>query len=362
MRGAELQRRARRLAVAVTLLATVAGAAEPIDLRPEGDESFGADTPIGRVAYGLGRGLRLGDSGLHIGGFATAEAERLEDGSSFGGLEGVNFLLSFDPSPYFHAFSEIELGRILEADDEHTGASSDPELEIERLYGDFGTADALNLRAGKFLTPFGRWNQAPHEPFVWTTSEPLIVEEVFDESVTGAMVWGSVFPEAVPLSYSLYGQFVDPLDADPDPPPADRSAGARLELGDATRWTAAASYFATKRPESDWHHLGGIDALWRPVPRLELSMEALAGEGAFEGGGQWGIFAQGVWELVPTVHLVGRYEHFDPPAGERAVDLYIAGFAWDPAPFLRLKADYRFANHLDERAAPGVRASFSVLF
>jgi hypothetical protein len=38
------------------------------------------------------------------------------------------------------------------------------------------------------------------------------------------------------------------------------------------------------------------------------------------------------------------------------------GFAWVPFYWLRLKADYRFADHLDERSAPGLRASFSILF
>ena len=50
---------------------------------------------------------------------------------------------------------------------------------------------------------------------MWTTSEPLIVEEVFDETTTGAMLWGTVFPRGGALSYSLYGTFLDRASARP---------------------------------------------------------------------------------------------------------------------------------------------------
>jgi hypothetical protein len=95
---------------------------------------------------------------------------------------------------------------------------------------------------------------------------------------------------------------------------------------------------------------------------VEVSGEALFGEGSREDGTLWGLYAQTVVETVRTLYLVGRYERFDPPEGGRAVNLFDLGLAWVPVPYLRFKADYLIADHRDERAGPGLRMSFSILF
>lgn len=326
-------------------------------------ETFGADTPFGRLSYQAGRGLRVGNTGLVVGGFTTAEVERLEGGESRGGVDGINFLAFIDPLPFLHLFTELELGPLAELESDRRGVRSAPKLEINRLYLDFGTRDALHVRFGKFLTPIGRWNLTRIEPLLWTTSEPLIVEEVFDETVTGAMLHGSVFPRGGALSYSLYGTFLGPLNVDPAERPAKRSAGAHLEWASLRGWSVGASYFASQiRSNGEWNHLGGADLLWQPHRRVEVSGEAVFGEGSRENGGLWGLYAQTVVELVPTLYLVGRYERFDPPRARRALNLFDLGLAWTPVPYLRFKADYLIADHRDELAEPGLRLSFSILF
>jgi hypothetical protein len=322
----------------------------------EGPELFGVESPIGRIDYRAGRGLQLGDTHLTIGGYATVEAERLEDGASEGGLD-VNFFLSADPTSYLHLFSELELGELaLWEGGERPRV--DPQFRVERLYGDLGRDDRLNLRFGKFLTPFGRWNQILADPLLWTTSEPLIVEEVFPDEQSGAMLWGTLFPAGQALTYQLYGSFLDRAISEP----ARDGAGGRLEWTGNHGVSVGASYLASCRPGADWRHLGGLDAVWQPFERLELSTEVLAGEGVHAAGFQWGGYAQAVVETVPTLYLIGRYERFDPPASGRGIDLFDVGLTWIPRPYLRVKVDYRIADHLDDLSAPGFRASFSVLF
>jgi len=230
------------------------------------------------------------------------------------------------------------------------------------LYLDMGASDALSVRVGKFLTPIGRRNLAPAEPLTWTTSEPLIVEEVFDESTSGAMLFGSFFPGGDTLSYSLYGAFLDPIDADPTAPPADQTAGTRLEWASLGGWTLGASYFASEIEGGEWNHLGGADFLWQPSGRVELSGEAVFGEGSRGDGALSGLYIEGAVETVPTLYAVGRYERFEPPHAERVVDLFDLGLTWVPASYVRLKADYLIADHLDELTEPGLRVSLSVLF
>jgi hypothetical protein len=326
------------------------------------EETFGANTPLGRFSYQAGRGLRLGKTGLTVGGFSTVEAEFLEGGARRGGIEELNFLISFDPVPFAHFFTELGVGTLAELERGRKGVHSNPSLEVERLYLDLGTSDALRLRFGKFLTPIGRWNLARIEPLLWTTSEPLIVEEVFDDSTTGAMLHGSVFPQGGALSYSLYGTYLTPLDAESDEHPARYSAGAHLEWASLKGWTIGASYFASQLENKEWNHLGGADLLWYPHRRVELSGEVVFGEGSREDGRLWGLYAQTVVEMRRTLYLVGRYERFDPPDGGRAINLFDLGFAWVPVPYFRFKADYLIADHRHELAAPGLRMSFSLLF
>ena len=367
-------RLARHLMVSAMLAVSTAGMTPAPAGVPEmtgaGVEVFGANTPLGRLSYYAGQGLRVGETGLVLGGFATAQAERLQGGERQAAVEGLNLFAFYDPLPAVHLFTELELGPLAQWEQGADGVRLNPEVEVERLYLDLGASDTLNLRLGKFLTPFGRWNQAPVEPLTWTTSEPLSVEEVFDETATGAMLHGSLFPRGEALSYALYGAFLDPLDADPEAPPAEHSVGARLEWAGLGGWTAGASYFiseagasetgASETGDTAWNHLGGVDLLWQHA-RLEVSGEALFGEGSRENGALTGGYLQAVVETAPTLYLVGRYERFDPPQG-RTIDLVDLGLAWVPAPYLRLKADYLFADRRDERAAPGLRMSLSILF
>lgn len=330
--------------------------------RPELEETFGADTPLGRFSYQAGQGLRLGKTGLTIGGFSTVEVEHLENGERRGGIEELNFLISYDPVPFVHLFTELGVGSLAEVERGRRGVRSNPSLEVERLYLDLGSRDDLRLRFGKFRTPIGRWNLTPRDPLLWTTSTPLLVEEVFDEKTTGAMLHGSVFPEGGALSYSLYGAFLPPLEPEPDEHPVRYSTGAHLEWASLKGWTLGASYFASQRRNGEWNHLGSADLLWFPHQRVELSGEILFGEGSIENGATWGLYTQGVVETLPTLYLVGRYERFHPPGGGRDINLFDLGFAWVPVPYLRFKADYLIADHRHELAAPGLRFSFSLLF
>lgn len=353
-------RRIRGLVLAFLIAAIHPPAASATEGFPapnrEGPELFGVDSPLGRLDYRAGRGLHVGDTGLNLGGYATMDAERLESGDSRGGLD-VNVFVAADPASFLHLFSELEIGELV---DWEGGAHPEvtPKFKVERMYGDASWSDGANLRFGKFLTPFGRWNQVLADPLLWTTSEPLIVEEVFPDEVTGAMLWGTLFPQGEALSYALYGSFLDRAVSQP----VHDGVGARLEWTSHGGLSVGASYLASRRDDGEWNHLGGVDALWQPFERLELSGEALLGEGARADGGQWGLYVQAVVETVPTLYLVGRYERFNPPGGERGVDLFDLGVTWVPAYYLRFKVDYDFADELDERSAPGFRASFSVLF
>ena len=52
----------------------------------------------------------MGRTGLNIGGFSTLEIEREEGESGSFALEGINFLVLFQPIEKIRAFMELEVG------------------------------------------------------------------------------------------------------------------------------------------------------------------------------------------------------------------------------------------------------------
>lgn len=294
-----------------------------------------------------GRGFALGGTGLTFGGYLTGEAEDLEGDDHYSELEG-NLFVFYEPARFFSLFTDLEVTL--------------DEVALERGYLDLGYSDAANLRLGKFLTPIGRWNQAHIEPLTWTTSEPLLIETVFDDTVSGASLHGSVFPSGGAVSYALYASLVDPIATDADEEFAEDSAGARLEWASLDGWTAGLSYYASK-PFADerWHHLGGADVLWHPHPRVELSAEALAGEGSRARGAVRAGYVQSAVRTWDSLYVVGRLESVALPDLPTA-RLATAGLVWAPRPWVRFKLDYTFANQAGADGEPGARASLSFLF
>jgi hypothetical protein len=327
---------------------------------------FSFDSPIGPIDYVTGRGLRLGRSGLRIGGFTTLEIDKEEGGSGVVELDGVNFLVSWEPVDFFRAFAEVEVGGLFEYDTGTGETSSNPDATLERLYAEVNRGDALNLRIGKFQTPVGIWNLVPAEPFTWTANEPILVETAFDEHQTGAALFGTAYPGSNSLSWWVYGQAIDPLHPSDSPEPADRSLGARLRYGGPLGNWAVGSSFLASEIGPDWSFLGGLDGFWQVGP-FELQGEWVIGRGEISERNLWGVYVQGVYDLGAHcdfrrgLHVVGRYEYCDPAGGPRS-NVWNAGLAWSPARFLIVKAGYQFTDRRTESVNRGLFTSISILF
>lgn len=301
----------------------------------------GAPAPV----YRPGGGYRFGDSGLALGGYATADGEWLEHKNHYSSV-AANLFVFYSPVSFARLFADLEI----------------PTGGFERVHLEASLNDAVNLRVGKLLTPFGRWNVSHIEPLVWTASEPLLVETVFDDTVSGAMLHGTLFPSGGALSYSVYGSLFEPINADSDEAVAERLAGGHLEWASLYGWTVGASWVASQLDDGHWNNLAGVDWLWQPNPRFELSGEILAGRGSRHPDTLSGGYIQAAIETFPKLHAVFRYEHFAPENASQTVNLYDAGLAWVPLSFLRVKLDYLHTDRTVSPAEPGVRASLSFLF
>ena len=360
------------LVVAVVLIC--ASPAAPAD-NPPSPPAGGAQasllslpTPIGAVRYTPGHGLRVGDTGLTLAGYGAVDLLHEEGGATTFRVENTDLFVIWDPLARVHLFSEIDM---VDQENPHEQRRT---ILTDRLFGDFAGFDWLNLRVGKFLTPIGRWNQIHARPLVWTTSRPLATTLPFDPYVTGAMLFGSRFPRAGTLTYSLYGQFTNSFDVEPPAQPMDRGVGGRVEYASFGGWSVAGSYLAfTALPgereaggtaagdERGWRHLAGLDTLWRRGP-FELWGELAFQEPAHGSGRQWGFYLQPVTEVLPRIYAIARYEYYKRAAPDPAINIGVLGLAYKPWPFVVLKGEYLFADHRAEQSPPGVKTSFTVLF
>src|SRR5690242_12919689 len=90
------------LAAAGWLLTGVARAADPP--QPMLDVS----SPVGRLEYTPGRGLRVGDTNLVLGGYSTVELSREDGGRAEFGLSNLSLFVIWDPLARLHLFAELE--------------------------------------------------------------------------------------------------------------------------------------------------------------------------------------------------------------------------------------------------------------
>lgn len=323
------------------------------------DVLFSLGSPIGPIEYRPARGLRVGRTGLNIGGFKTIEFEKERGDDWYFALDSINFLVLFQPIQRLRLFMELEVGGLFDADLDTGEWESDPLANFQRLYGEISLLDSLNLRGGKFQTPVGRWNLVPAEPFTPTAIEPALLES-FDEHQTGGMLHGSFFPEPGTLKYWLWGQAND-FDPEEDEEPTAHGVGGRLEYSaHHDGWSLGTSFLAAEQFD-EWGYLAGLDARWR-FGRFELSSEFIHTWGARENPLSWDVFLQGSVEVLPNLFLVGRYEHSVPNEALPNLEIGDVGILWTPRPYLNFKATYRFTDRLSEDYPEGFKTSFSVVF
>jgi len=330
-------------------------AATPAELGETSAPSAGA------LGYRPGQGLRLGSTGGVIGGFTNVKVERSEQRGAAFALDKLNFFLIFDRFTRFRAVAELQLKDIFESDRDATG-TQDFAFDVRRLFGDFTLADELHVRAGTFLTPVGYWNLILAPPLTWTTEPPLISENTFFQSTTtGLMLHGSTGVPRGQLGYSVFSQFLKPLEDDPDLDPPDLTAGVRLTYDTGPGWTIGGTYQASET-DGPWAHLGALHLLWQPR-RGEILSEVYVHDGGNLASSQWGTYLQGVFEVVEPFYLVGRYEHFELPHPDPAIDLFTAGAVLKPWPFMAVKIEYRFVVDAPPEDNPaGFFSSFTTFF
>jgi len=313
--------------------------------------------------YHLGQGLRLGDSGLTLGGYGSARYEILHDRKPQFTLSALSFFLSWDTGTRVRFFSELKFEDVTLTKSQQAFNRRSNSFEIERLYADVYLSEIATLRVGKFLTPIGRWNLIHADPLVWTTSRPLITFLSFAPNTAGGMLYGSLSPLGKDLDYSLYLEVTDDPDADQSEGPFNEVAGVHVSTHwGLAEWGVSYAHFVREAERNREQHLFGADFFWTQN-HIEVTGEFLyrVGKNAGEGN-EWGLFAQGVVPLTTKLFVVGRYEYFDPRGPFSGMHLWVAGLAFRPLSPLVIRAEYNLAHGNSARVPQGFSASVALLF
>ncbi len=319
--------------------------------------------------YHWGRGWTLPEQQLLLGGYFNFTYERLKDNPSRANLDDLSLFLTWRPHPRLRLFSELELEDVftIEQGAIHAKRSF---FSVERLYLDYFINPTWRWRLGKFLTPVGRWNVIHAAPLVWTTSRPLVTENIFANHTTGSMLSATFNLAGRDLDLSVYFDASEVLDPKKTPVTFKNAGGLRLQYEASSNWQVGMSYLHFKmerpnfQPDAD---LFGLDFHWE-WHRFEVTGELAYRRPNGGSDDEKGLYLQGVVPLFHRLYAIGRYEylqgtHFlESGVHQGTTHLQIAALAWRPAAPLVFKLEYRFGQNNRRIASDGFLASVAMLF
>ena len=330
--------------------------------------------PLADASYQFGRGLALPALNLELRGYSTLQARDLEAEAASIELHDFSVFAIWKPAPNWQLFAEIEAEDLI-ADDQRGINAGDLEVQAERLYLDHSASRYVTLRGGRFLTPFGRWNQIHADPLVWTITRPLVTVAAVPDHATGVMVYGTVPFTRDSIEYSTFIDVSEEVD-----PHLGRSAfedyhlpGLSNELRHAVggqlryhfldeRAQLGLSYasFAVEQGRG-YHHAVGVDGLYT-WQRFELSSELVYRANlAQPGRDDWGGFVQVVAPLFQQIYGVGRVEYYHSGVLAEDARRGTVGLVWRPLPALSFKFEYHDGRDRG-LLSDGVELSCGVLF
>jgi hypothetical protein len=332
------------------LVLAVVACCAPLPTRAEPEPARG---------YELGRGYKLGDTGIRLGGYASVEAAAPRASPWEFSVSDLSLFTTWEYERW-RFFSETEWGDLLTAGQDQGLSTKNAHFELERLYLDYLFSDALSVRFGKFLTPIGRWNLLHASPLVWTTTRPVATYQLFSRNATGLMAYGSVPVGQRSLDYSAYASASDSLDPYRSENPFEDAYGGRVLYSAADNLEVGLSYanYQLNASAEYRYNLVGAEGFWS-WRKFEVNSEWV-----FRAGGPknlWQGFVQGVAPLVSHWYAVGRYEYFEQAQGA-AGQLGVFGLAFRPLPPLVWKVEYRIGAHNEQAAPDGLYGSIAVLF
>lgn len=213
----------------------------------------------------------------------------------------------------------------------------------------------LQLKAGKFLSPFGRVNQQHRHQWEFVDT-PLSFQRLLGiEGLNGAgadLSWLAPLPWFLELHLDY--QATEPAGATGQQLTGIARLLQVLPLGDAVTLALGLSAGGIEEATGGWRLLGGVDAYLRIRPPAGRAYLALQGElfarrfnGTSQDGTTLGGYAQAVWRMSPFFLAGVRYDNapsgFVWPAGQENHVAALGGFM--PSEFWRVRLQLGYGRY-----------------
>ena len=326
------------------------------------DESKNETTEVA-PPYQLGSGLRLGSSGLYVGGYGSLEYSAAEHGKPDLALSHADLFLWWEGRSGLKFFSEVD-GEYELATERNPNLGEQRILSLARLYLDDTFNDALTVRLGKFLTPIGRWNLIHADPLVWTTSRPVPTKAPFPQSATGAMGLGTFSLLGHSLDYNVFVSANGDLHKDVDETEFHKAVGLHVNapVDDATQLGFSYVRFSQNPdPEND-QTLIGLDLLWSRHG-YEIMGEAIrrvSSRGSQND--ELGAYLQGVVPMYGRLYGVARLEGYHQALPAQTIRNGVFGLAYRQSRAISYKAEIDRSLSSAGSGSVSFLTSVSVLF
>ncbi len=319
------------------------------------------EATISDTDFRLGSGLKIPGTDINVGGYGTGSLDYDPGAPPRVALDALSLFVWWDGQGRWKFFSEIEYDNLLFSESKEKGKNG--YLSLERLYVDYSLTDNADVKAGKFLTPIGRWNEIHATPLVWTTSRPLATTYLFPTNMTGVMVSGSLPNIGRGIDYSFYESTGDEIRPNPALDPFREALGTHIVFNSLYGTQFGFSYVSFEQDDARPAHnqLIGGDFFWTH-DRFEVSAEAVYRRSNIgRADDERGAYIQFVAPLTDRLYAVGRYENLHLALEPFTTQLWVGGLNYKLSSSLIFKVEW-VGSHNNRIGAPdGFLSSISVL-
>ena len=299
---------------------------------------------------------------FRIGGYSSAGVTLPRNEKATAAINEISLIVTWENESRFKFFSELELEEPLTWNSEQQFNTKKSYLDLERFYLDYNFSEKINLRAGRFLSPTGRWNQLHAPPLVWTTTRPLATSRLFPNAINGVMAFGAIPMDKSAVEYSIYIETLKDQIEDNDEIRYRNVKGARLTFGQNANFGVNIMSFNEKTAFNPSYRMLGIDFITQ-YKGIEFLGEAFQRWNTENKNGGSGAYLQTAVPLPLAKNWTGiaRIETFHRP-DEGHNQRWLLGATWHVKPTQLLKLEFTGGSENQPESPRGFLASYAVLF
>lgn len=299
---------------------------------------------------------------FRVGGYASAGITLPRAETASAAINEISLFLTWENESRFKFFSELELENPLSWNENRNFHSKESYLDLERLYLDYNLSEKVNLRAGRFLTPTGHWNQLHAAPLVWTSTRPLATSRLFPIAANGVMLFGAIPTDKSAIEYAIFSELLKDQKDDGEEIKYRNVSGARIAFGQESIVGLNLMSFNEKTVFNPSYRMLGVDFITHHKG-IELSGEAFQRWDTHNEDGGNGAYLQAAVPLPIAQNWYGivRLETFHRP-DEGHQQRWLTGATWRVKPTQLLKLEFTGGSGDALESPRGFLASYAVLF